>query len=40
MTLNKPLGLPVTGMGRGRGWNGRGFDGSEGGAIEEKGLVG
>lgn len=40
MTLNKPQGLPVTGKGRGRRCTERGFDVSEGGNNEEKGMVG
>lgn len=39
MTLNKPPGLPVTGMGRERGCSGTGFDGSEGQDNEKKGMV-
>ena len=39
VTLNKPQGLPVTGMDRGRRCTEREFDISEGGNNEEKGVV-
>lgn len=39
VTLNKPPGLPVTGMVRGRGGSGKGFDGSEGLDNEKKEMV-
>lgn len=39
VTLNKPPGLPVTGMVRGRGGSGIGFDGSEGLDNEKKEMV-
>lgn len=39
VTLNKPPGLPVTGMGWRRGCSGTRFEGSKGRDKEKKGVV-